>query len=430
MITVLDVLENFFGQTPSAASVNRLDAAALDQLGDAVLASSEALVDEQSPPGTYYLGGDLGAFWHDGLFDSQLFLALLYCPRILVHDPLADFFFTRVEDAPRTRGIRSATSAMTVEGGPQIWGLHNTARALGGDVNAVRARLGYIVETLVSLAPLIKAGIVIPRAQWPTILARKTALETSLRRDVASADMQAAARGDWSAPEDQLAVWDHLRGLTITPGDGVDPRDADWITQHEFLYLAKTLAIADQAGAVYSPTKLADLNLLKAKAKQVEGALRTSGTDLSLLKTVAEVAVPDLRLDAKSVVAIHASEADFADWRRTLTRIARESRSESSNELRERVEDELLPVRDRVVKATSRSLAIRAALKEQSATTLLTGGVAVGATALSATGSPPIALGTSLTSGVLSWLWKAYRPPGLGGSEAILASLIRSSRTH
>lgn len=120
--------------------------------------------------------------------------------------------------------------------------------------------------------------------------------------------------------------------------------------------------------------------------------------------------VPDLQLTAKTAVAIRQSEDAFEDWRAELRRLAREGRDDSPAELRERVQDQLQPVVRRVEKAISRSSIASRALKEQSASTMIT--TAVGAASAAATtGMPVVAAVSGIASGVLQWIWKAYRPP-------------------
>jgi hypothetical protein len=90
------------------------------------------------------------------------------------------------------------------------------------------------------------------------------------------------------------------------------------------------------------------------------------------------------------------------------------------------VEDELVPQVRAIERLTNRSHTIRAALKEESATTVVSGALATTMSVSTGQGwvGPVVGIGT----GALSWLWKAYRPPSLGGKQAVIASLLRARK--
>ncbi|WP_433466729.1 hypothetical protein [Spirillospora sp. CA-128828] len=423
-ISTLTVLENYFGSTPRREDLHAMRSRDFDELARLVLSSSDAQVDTPVPPGSYYPGGWVAGNWRYQVARGDLNLLLLYYPRILVHDPVAEFFFRDMTKVPELRSIRSGNKSMTMSAGPREWMDGSTYSSLRDNTEMVREYLWEMIEAIFNMAPLIKKSVISMRSQWPIIVDRKHQVLTSMRHDVNSRRMQEFAN-QASASDDPLLIWDHLRGLKATPSDGVWKVDRRWENQYEFFYLAKTLALADSAGAKYVPSAESDLRLLQIKLESLGQANVGVRQPLSLLSEVARLLVPDFQLSAKTAVDMRQSEDSFDEWRRHLSRLARESREDGPTELRQRVEDEFVPVLNRIRNKTKRSKVMSSAIKEQSATAILTGTPAVAAPLLFGTGKPLVTLGVVTTGNVLQWMWKAYRPPSLGGTEAVMASIVR-----
>jgi hypothetical protein len=420
--TVLDVLEGFFGAIPGEAAVRALNHREIDELGHLVLQSAAVTAAAPAPTGTVYPGGWLAGNWHEQLFRGDLTLALLYYPRLLVHDPLADFFFSDFASLPAGRPLRERHGRMTVSAGPAIWAPAVSYAGMRSNLDTLRDYLARVINFLLDVAPLLRSSVLITRSQWPTILHRSQALMTAVRHDVRSSDMQAVV-ADALAAGDPVPSWDTIRGLNVLPSSGLRDSDEPWRFQHEFFYLGKTLAIADAAGAKFVPPTESELKLLRIKANQAGRAAVLGRQPLEMLAEVARVLVPDFQLDARTAVAMRTSEDAFDDWHRGLRSLARGGEA-PIEELRERVEDELLPQVRRLRLATDHSTTMRQALKDTTATTVISGAVAAGAAGL-ASGDPVIGAAAAAVSGVLQWAWKAYRPPSLGGADAVMASLIR-----
>lgn len=421
-ITVLDVLEGFFGAVPNEAAVRGLNQRELEELGGLVVQSAAVTAAAPVPVGTVYPGGWLAGNWHEQMSRGDLTLALLYYPRLLVHDPLADFFFRDFDLLPPTRHLRERHGRMTISAGPAMWAQAGAYDGMRGNLEAVRGYLARVINFLVDVAPLLRSSVLVTRSQWPTMLHRSEALMTSVRHDVRSSQMQAAVANAQVAG-DPVPSWDTIRGLNVEPSSGLRDSDEPWRFQHEFFYLGKTLAVADAAGATYVPPTASELKLLRVKADQAGRAVLVGRQPLEMLAEVARVLVPDFQLDARTAVAMRNSEDAFDDWHRELRSLARGPEG-PVEELRERVEDALLPQVRRVRLATDRSATMRQALKDTTATTVISGAVAAGAAGL-AGGKPLIGGAAAAVSGVLQWAWKAYRPPSMGGADAVLASLMR-----
>ena len=90
-VTTLDVLENFFGDDIARIDPKRLDATQINELAEHVQASARAqLLTGPLPEGVCYPGGWFAANWYQEFWRAELKLALLYYPRLLVNDPIAE----------------------------------------------------------------------------------------------------------------------------------------------------------------------------------------------------------------------------------------------------------------------------------------------------------------------------------------------------
>jgi hypothetical protein len=395
-----------------------------DDLRDLVLESASVQLAEAAPENCFYPGGWVAGNWQQQAMRGDLNLLLLYYPRIAVHDPIADFYFDDHDRLPKMRPLRERNGQMSIEAGVAVWGKGASYGEMRGSVDGVRDYMATVITYMFELAPLIHESVIVPRAQWPVILERQNSIMASVRHDVSSADMQELVR--LSAENgDPVTVWDFLRGFGVVPGAGVRISDLPWRSQYEFFYLAKSLAFADQTGSVYVPPTESDLKMLRLKSEALGKRLSAIAKQpLDLLGEVARVLIPDLQLKADQAVKIRNNDENFDDWRRLLSRIARDSRHDSPEELHQRVEDELLPVVRRVEVKTKRSTVLKETVKDQAATAVFTGGPAITSAVLS--GGNPLVIGANVvTGGVLQWIWKAYRPPKLGGADTVIASIIR-----
>ncbi|WP_217376144.1 hypothetical protein [Paenarthrobacter ureafaciens] len=424
-ITPLEVLRNFFGEIPNEQALNSLTIEGLEELGQLLVQSSDASAAEQVPPATYYPGGWLGSGWNEPIFKSDLDLALLYYPRLLVHDPLSGYFFDRFDAIPRMKEIRivnpsTRSHIAATYAGPDMFAQHGVYFTQRDEPEHALTSFRRLVRNVVAFAPLIDSGVVILRPQWPTILTRQQAIMASVRHDVRSPAMQAAAAFDPS----NTTRWDNIRGGKVSvPGGIVHPTDAPWENQEEFFYLAKTLAVADQAGATYVPPNDADFGLVRAKA--ATSALKIKGLEqqpTKLLEEVARITVPNLDLDTKTALQIRRDEECFDSWRRDLSALARDSRDDDAETLAGRVDDVLIPrIRD-LRQSLKKSKPLRDNLIPDGASVAISAGIGF------ATAGPPGALvgaAVGATPGVIGWLFKAYQRPNLSSSDTVLARLIQ-----
>lgn len=422
-VTPLDVLDGFFGGTPDLDAIGGLTLTEIDDLGELVVLSAQVLAGEPAAGGgagdLIYPGGWLARGWGQELFRAELHCSLLYEPRLLLHDPLAEYYFAAFNTLPRMRSIKGATGGVTMDAGPDMWADQGRRVHRGDDLEGARADLARIVRFLLEVEPLLRSGVIVMRSQWPTIRRSQRQLMASTNADLTTPEMIEVASSA-SAEGGHLPKWDNLRGLGITPPGGfLTPNDpAQW--QPEFFYLAKTLAVADAAGAIYSPATPDEARLLMAKSRAA-ASRRGARPGQPVLEEVLRVLVPDMTLDAATAVKIRQSESAFEDWRRALRDIQRDAASLSDPvELRELVDDRLQPQVTAISTTVSLSQSLRSRSRSMLTTAMLgtLGGLAAGSPLLTSAASAGV-------PGVAGWLWDAYRGRRPGGASAVIAALLR-----
>jgi hypothetical protein len=425
MPTVLDVLENALGERGDRVDWAKLSRSQIDNLRERLLEFSAADAHTNAPDGTYMMNGSFARYWEDPLFRGDLANALLYYPQLLALDPFADFFADTSALPPMRdlRYMKNGREIMRLSGGGAIWSQGDSAERLGNDTAAVANRLSEIAANLYQLEAPIRSNVVLLRNQWAVIKGARAALEASVRHDVRDASMQDTVRR-LNDRNGQLSLWDNLRGFHITGSGDLHSPDAPWEFQHYFFHLAKTLAVADSAGAVYAPTQTADLELLAAKIR----ATPPAGYPPQVLAEVGRVVVPTVDVAIAEAVSIRAGSEEFDLWRAKLRSLQKASASDSSAELRERIQDELQPEIARVRRELSGRG--RRVAKDALTEMLLFGTISTAATAATSenvvTGTL-VGVAAATATGVVSWIRNAYRRPVLHGTDLILASLVRFS---
>ncbi len=223
-----------------------------------------------------------------------------------------------------------------------------------------------------------------------------------------------------SDPDDKPASWDNLRGLRMTMEGGAQGGTAAWESQHEFFYLAKSIAIAATAGAVYTPSSRGDLALLRAKAPV---NLRQASYNGEFLAQVASVSTPQFSLTPELVVKTRRNESAFEDWRLELRALRRDVGELEPEAKLERVEEGLIPRVHQIEQGTLRSRALSTA-KTAAGATLINATVAASVQAVSG-GNPVPGTGGAIVSGVLGWLNTMYASGRDSPSGAVLATLVK-----
>lgn len=419
--TVLDVVDNFFGFRPRSSDVTSMSIGQLQDLSDRLNEFWDAQDGDAPEDGGYLIGDWVSAFWSEPSLRVSLSDSLLYYPRLIVIDPLADFFGDR-ELLPEMRAIRFLRrdgQYNSLSRGPRLWSEGGvTFEATRHSPREASSAVARIVTNLYELERLIRAEVLVLRSQWPIFRDRHHQLATSVRHDVLSPEMQRVASVDRSADE-QLAVWDNLRGMHVSSEGSMHPSDRRWQWEPEFYYLAKSLAVADAAGATYVPGRSSDMELLQAKFNSSFGVVHPE----NLLREVARIALPSADIGLARAVAVRSSSENFEDWRSAIDNLRRSTATASSAaELRSQVEDELRP-RARNVSREIRKSSLAGSFREEGTDYVISG--VAGLAAAYGTGEGVIAAGAAAGAGALSWMARAYMRKGPEGADAVLATLIR-----
>ena len=420
LVTPLRVLEDLFDGIPTAEATRRLDLSKIEALGQVVAVESDKLARmahvTKRRSDLIYPGGWLGQGWHESVFRPELNCALLYEPKLLVHDPLAEYFFSDFSTLPES--IIEA-NGMKIVGGARILANHGRRVHRGKDIEGIREDLERIFEVLSDFEPLIRSGVIVMRNQFPTLFRERHALESSVRKDMKSDQMRAVAKSASSAGG-HLPMWDNVRGLKATPSDERWDKDdpAQW--QPEFYHLSKTLAFSKAAGALYAPASQDELRLLNAKASEYLKGKRSDSPTRPVLEEALRLLAPDLTLSPAAAVTARESEPAFDAWRRELRDVQREAKDTERDDIPQLVEDRLKPRIDEVRKAVRKSGSLAARTKKN-----------LTISAISFVGAAPAGLGAATINGVASGVG-AYIVDTFGGSRAdgkgvenVIAALMR-----
>ena len=205
--TVLDVIENALGDlNPDAA--HRLGPEEISDLADRLNEFYEAWSMPQVEDGGYS-GGWIAGNPSNPEIRQYFFATLLYYPAVLMHDPLADFFDRRAQhltDLPRLRarqGLTAQQCEASLVRGASYWTAPDR-------LDRNRRKLHTGLMTLEELAPLIRAGVVVPVPQWRVVLPRQEPVLTGVRHDARDAALAQLVQGVQPLPRS-----DQIRGLSI-----------------------------------------------------------------------------------------------------------------------------------------------------------------------------------------------------------------------
>lgn len=429
-VTVLDALDRAIGDR-RGADLHNLSLSELDDIGELLeefWSSQYQTVPTSTPSRSAFVGGWMGPFFSEPMLRRDLADALLYYPKIMVLDPLADFF-SRGEGLPELWSVgyvRPDREINRVASGPAMWRNNGTYESLRTDPEGAARRFASIVDNLYLLEKPIRADVIDVRSQWPIIKARSRQLETALRFDVRNAALQ-----DYLAAADLsgLHVWDSITGLQVSMDLPVVRRDAPMQAAPMLYYLAKTLAVADAGDAQYVPTNESSLGLLRTKYN--DAVARTHPA--AMLREVARIAVPAADVALREVVAIRQSSDNFEDWRLGLQALHRATVSDDAQTLRERVEETLLPKVHSVERELGSS-SLGSSFRKAGADVVIDGAVGAATGAIAAGSVDPgaaalLGVGGAAAAGALRWLLRQYAPASVEGDQAVLATLIKAQQT-
>lgn len=368
--TIIDVIEGFFGEYPSPGDVSKITLEQIEDFKDRVLefSASQEAVDSEEGGEPVYLGGFTSYFWDHPYFSKDLALSLLYQPRLLVHDPLSEYFgLRRVDDLPKmasTNGVMPNGQVVQSTRGPRQWVPSLTYVGERDSLVRVQDSLDVKIQNLRKMQPLLRSGAVVARSQWGVINQYSQELLSSSRHDVKDDKLFRLAQ-QLAASSEGLTVWDNLRGARVSVmGEKRTKKSERWSWQPEFYYLAKSIIFAGASGGVYLPTCEEDFRLLKAKVESSlandvvfrRNASRRNGKNRqAVLESVVRELVPDFNVDPETSVKIRESEDAFEDWRVFIRDLEREAQGLDDVETQQLVKDRIKPIIETVNKRTKSS---------------------------------------------------------------------------
>jgi hypothetical protein len=430
-VTILDVLQNALGGDLTAARADSLTERELENLAECVNEFYDSYeLPESEGELRLYSGGWIAGNWEEHDTRQYLFTSLVYYPNVIIHDPVAEWFYPRRDSLQLPPGVPSRNNAMILQA--------SEAGLLSGDGYYVfksnpkrsRDRLAQILPLMSELAPLFQKGVILPVSQWQIVRAREQAILTAVRHDNRDAELAAAIAN----PVDVMPPRsDHLRGFGMTPNMGWKPgQEQRALVQDPSYFLNKTLAIADAISARYVPPAATDAALLDVKLKRLGEELKRHSIELKLAPALASAALPFLEeLDPKVLLAIRSNEEAFDSWRRELRIAVRAIQAVPSSgeafarEAREILNDALLPSAREVSRTVSTSSVLKRATKEQGINLAIGAGTALVTSPIL---HVPLSVGGLAVMGVSTaarWLYSTLFRGAPSGSRAVMAKLVK-----
>lgn len=350
--------------------------------------------------------------------------ALLYYESIVIHDPLAEYFREGTPKLPTLRPVREQRKRYSITPTVDAWASAGTFSKDEHDFSRVRGSLQIILRRLEDMRPAIEAGLVLPRQVWPQLDSRIHELGSSMRNDVENQGMLAVLE-DLVHEGNPPLSWDNIRGGIPVPSTGTYPGDHRLLSQAPFLYLAKSLAIADITGSRYAPYESADFRLLTAKIEKTFGENRNLVSG-EVIRSIAGLVLPEFDLPVKTLVAIRNNEEAFDAWRASVRKMSRDYGHLSGDDLSEAIYDSLMP-KIREVDAAVNSGSVLGKGKSGFAELAFT--VASGVVAGAVTSDPVTVAATTAAPAVAIWLYKMLTPSKPESGHEVLAFLRKQGKT-
>ncbi|WIY83989.1 hypothetical protein [Propionimicrobium sp. PCR01-08-3] len=369
--TVVDVIETFFGELPPTGAVSSMTDAEFELFGRLVNESGTAHINEDSHAAQelVYPGGFLGPYWNADFVQPAIAGMLLYQPRVLLHDQICDFFDDGsqawIPSVHQIRYYASNGEYRDIAPSLESWikqDLYSTYFDQG-NIQGAKLAVDHMVQRICEFAPLIRDGTIVLRPQRPIMRNQINSVMASARTDAKSESMLEAAKTATG-----LTQWDMIQGGKISlSGGSVRTSDIRWQWETEFMYLAKSLAIAHSYGAIYTPTHDPDWKLLQAKISSEPKRYRSfihSDKRVETLTEVANVSLPSGVFPARTVAKLRANEAAFEDWRSVIRDIVREADAVANEDVPLLVQDRLAPLNRKIVQPISAAVAVNSAIRE------------------------------------------------------------------
>ena len=427
--TIIDVVEDAVGSIGQVRA-DALSGSALDRLAHSIIEFYDSWTPLGAEDGRMYSGGWIAGNLEAAEPRRYLFSSLLYYPEVVIHEPLADWFFPYREQLWSPPGVWADRRSMLIDGSEPAMLANSGYFRFASEPDRTRSYLASVLPALAELAPLIRSGAVAPVPQWWIVHRHQRSIETAIRYDVRDPEFSKAVSEPIDLP---LPRGDQVRGMAITPSGGWSPGHAQRaLTQDPSYFLNKTLLIQQQSGALYVPPYASDAALLDVRLRRVGEELASEGVDFSVAPSLVSAQLPFIEgVDVQTLLKIRTDEAHFEDWRRTLRTVVRQIRllpadgDEFRREAKEVLEDALLPQVAAIQRRTKASSVLRGSATDRVAD-LAVSAASMGL--MTATGAPfTVTAAVSLgVSAVGRW---AISPllSSRADRHSVLATLVRRS---
>ena len=319
--TIFDVIDNFWGNDP-LRKIARADKVTFSRFAKQVNTFYESYEITPVTEGEFrsYYGGLVATNFSLTGKQRTFFNNLLYTHSTIVPDPIARWYFDRYEDPTKTPVVDYFGGQAFADQSEWIGWLLNSHRAFCWDLEMSREILTYFVERLLTLRPLVEAGIVVLVSQAQMLIEGSSEIVSQALNDAADCGFVSicATSGDEQPP-----LWDNIRGGIMTPSlNSVAPAPdlAAWAQAKEAAYhIRKNLAIAAYAGGYYVPENNTDSRLLKQilLMSGQRAGYRDWETDIAL--SLEGLTLPSLEgLSLVDLIQIRKEESAFNEFRAWL----------------------------------------------------------------------------------------------------------------
>lgn len=428
--TIVDVLEDVLGElTPSRAQ--KLTSHELEILADRV---NQFYATWSAPPLSedefrVYSGGWIAGNLAAAESRQYLYTSLVYAPSVIMHDPIAEWFYPHRAALQSPPAIPSNRGMLIQGAEPQLL-MGDGFYQFREQPERSRDRLAGNLQTIALLAPLIRAGAIVPIPHLEIMKRQQSAILSAVRHDVGSDEFLHIVANPIDQPPPRS---DHIRGMDIAPSDGVRlGHENQAISQNPSYFLNKTLGIANATGSRYVPPAATDAALLEYRVRSLGMDLARRDIDLQVTAALTATDLPFLGdLDVTTLLAIRQDEAAFVDWRAELRGIARLLEGTPSegaaftHEAKEVISDALLPRAREIQRVVARSAVMKSAVREQALEFGIGSASVTGAALLIGTPVAATALAGLGIAAVGRWVYSSVFGGSESGTKGVLATLVK-----
>jgi hypothetical protein len=411
VITILDVIDNFFGEQPD---ILRVPGKALMEFGEQV---RKFAVDYEPPPldasqHPTYLGGWPSANFWDGLHGHLTMTSLLYSGQVLVTDPVSDWFSD--ERYLLEPLMRSRPGYLKDSGEPAV--------------AETRQFLSVVIPALAQLKPLIKCGAVVLAPSRRFLFQHRDTIDcmhTELVERLAADPLEFTRRFEPS----EVPVEDNVRGLFVFAGGDQEHQIRQAIEQ-SLRFFTGEYCFAQHHGAEYTAPFRYEQYVCKESLEKALLSAPGSRVVQALLKSE----MPLYNGLTPTVIAEVRDDEYFADFRAGLYSLYRdvpfeESEVEVARHLSEAEQTLLAPVLRNIDREVDRGRLAKAGLKVAGSSLRVATSLVLGQVVAPTAGLVQVGAGLMAEEGVQSVLARLLRRRRNNGPATVWKKLYAHQKT-